>query len=339
MIPTALAGTAKNGAWISLLLSLVMGMLLLTCILYLRRKFPGMTFIGYSRLTIGRWLAFLIAVPYVCTLIWQVAGIVINVTLFLSSTMLRQTPKYIIIFMFFLISALTARAGFNAIARMFVVLLFVMYGFIISIWVLAAPHYHPEYLQPVMPDGIKPILHGTYIAYAFPYVEVVLYATLLPLVRKTDARKTGRMMVIALFIHGITFVTSIVCSIMAFGPLTGDFKYSLYQLARLIFIGDIIERIESVIGMALILGSYIKTTIFLYILVKILSELFDIQDNRLLTYPAGFICFLLSITMYFDEPTFAEDIYVMWPLMNSVTYVLPVLLITVVAMFKKRVSH
>ena len=101
LIPAPLAGAAKNGAWLSLLLSLGMGLLLLTCILYLRGKFPGMTFIGYSRHTVGRWLTFLITIPFVCTLMYQVAGVVINVSLFFDGTMLRQTPAYVINFMFF----------------------------------------------------------------------------------------------------------------------------------------------------------------------------------------------------------------------------------------------
>lgn len=74
----------------------------------------------------------------------------------------------------------------------------------------------------------------------------------------------------------------------------------------------------------------------MYILTKILSELFSIQDNRMLTFPPAFICLLLSITIYSNEPSFIEDGYVMWTLLNNVTYVLPVLMVAVVAMFKKR---
>lgn len=67
-------------------------------------------------------------------------------------------------------------------------------------------------------------------------------------------------------ILGITLVTSIVCSIMALGPLADELKYSLYQLARLIFIGEIIDRIESVIGISLIMGySIIKQPFFVHI--------------------------------------------------------------------------
>lgn len=337
LIPERLSGVAKNGAWISLLLSLGMGMFLLALILYLRWKFPGITFIEYSRRTIGRWLTFLIAVPYVLTLLYHCALIILQVGSFFNSTMLRQTPAYVINFMFFLIVALTARAGLSAMARMFGVLLFVMYGLIISIWLMAAPHYHPEYLQPIMPDGIKPILHGVYIAYGFPYVEIVLYATILPFVRKKDDRKIGKMMVIALLIQGIALVMSIVCSIMALGPLAGELKYSLYQLARLIFIGEIIERIESVVGISLIMSSYIKTTIFLYILTKILSDLFSIPDNHMLTFPVGLICYLLTITMYFNESSLIDD-NVSWTLLINFAYVLPVLLIAVVALFKKRAA-
>ena len=223
-------------------------------------------------------------------------------------------------------------------ARMFPVLLFVMYGLIISIWLMAAPQYH---------SGISTACHAGWNR-ANPSRRIYcLWFSVCgsravrnhsPLVRKNDERKIGKMMVTTLLIHGMTFVTSIVCTIMALGPLAGELKYSLYQLARLILVGNFVERIESVIGISLVMGSYIKTTIFLYILVKMLSELFSSKDIRELSIPVGFICFLLSITMYFNELSYLNDIYVTWPLLNNITYVLPVLVVTVVAMFKKRAS-
>ncbi|UKS28248.1 spore germination protein [Paenibacillus sp. HWE-109] len=338
LIPGPLAGAAKNGAWISFLLAFALGMFILTCVLYLQRKYPGMAFIEYSRQSIGKWLTIIVAVPYICAMFWQVAAIVIEIGGFFKSTMMKETPSYAINCLFFIVIALTARAGIEVMARMFVVLLFMMFGFIFLVLALVSPYFHPEFLLPIIPDGIKPVLHGAYIAYGFPYVEVALYAAILPFVRKKDKDKIGKYMVFALIINGITLLASIVCSIMVLGPLTGELKYSLFLLARLIFIQEILERTESVIGFSLIIGSYMKTSILLFILTNVISQLFKLKDDRILTYPIAVICLLLSITMYPNEPSFMEDGYVMWTLFDNFAYLLPLILIIIVTIFRSKKS-
>ncbi|EHS57493.1 endospore germination permease [Paenibacillus kribbensis] len=336
LIPAPLTDAAKNGAWLSLLLALAMGMLFLACILYLHRKYPGMTFIEYSRHTIGKWMTILVAVPYVCILFWHIATIVLYIAAFIKTAMLKETPDYVICSLFFVMIALTVRAGIEVIARMSGVLLFMMFGFIIAIWAMVAPLYHPEYLLPVMPDGFKPILHGAYIAYGLPYAELPPFAMILPFVRKKDEGTLGKYLFFALVVNGLFMLTSIISTIMVLGPLAGDLKYSLYVLARMIFVQEIIERIESVIGFSLVAGTYMKAVIYLFILNKALSQLLKLQDNRTLIFPIAFICLLLSITMYPNEIEAIEAVYVIWPVVNTTFYVLPLLLIIIVTLFKKR---
>ncbi|BBH20152.1 germination protein [Paenibacillus baekrokdamisoli] len=339
IIPAPLTNVAGNGAWISLLIAVAMGMVLLAGILYLYRQFPSKSLIEYSRFTLGNGLTILLLIPFTCVMFWNVAGIVIEIGLFFKSTMLKETPTYAVNSLFFVTIALTVLAGIEVIARMTAVFLTLMFGFIIIVLVLVGTLYHPEYLLPVLPDGIRPILNAAYIAYGFPYSELVVFAIILPLVRNEDTSKVGKHLFVALIVNAMTLLASIICSIMVLGPLSGDLKYSLYQLARLIFVQDIIERIESVIGFSLIVGFYFKASILLLILIRVLAQMLRLENERLLVFPAAFICLLLSLTTYTKEAELEEIVNIIWPLLNNIAYVLPLLLIFGVTLFRSRNSR
>ncbi len=334
LIPGSLAGAAGNGAWISLLIAFLFGLLFLAAIVYLHQRYEGKGFVEYGRTALGTGLMAVLCISYIGAMFWQVAIIVVEVSGFFKSTMLLDTPSYAINGLFFLVIALTARAGIEVMARMFVILVVVMIGFIVLVWLLVSPNYHFDYLLPVMPDGIRPILHGAYIAYGFPYVEVVLYATLFPFVREQSRKKIGKTLFLALLFNGVALLASIVLTLSVLGPLAGEMKYSLYVLARLIFVQEIIERIESVVGFSLIVGSYMKTSLLLFVLTNVLSQLFKLKDDRLLTFPIAFICLLLSVTMYRNEMSFMEDGYKVWLVFINVAYVLPVLIIVAATLFR-----
>ncbi|MCU6708760.1 spore germination protein [Paenibacillus sp. J5C_2022] len=335
IIPSPLTHIAGNGAWISLLISLMLGMLLLACMMYLYRIYPGMSFIEYSRAALGKWITLLLLIPFVTVMFWHVAGIVIEIGYFFKSTMLKETPTYAVNALFFIMIALTARAGIEVMARMAAFLLLLMFGFVILVLVLVSNLYHFEYLLPVMPDGIRPILHASYISYGFPYAELVVFAMILPYVRKQDTYKVRKHLFAALVVNGLIIMLSIIGSILVLGPLAGDLKYSLYQLARLIYIQEILERIESVIGFSLIVGFYFKTAILLLILMRVLAELLKLRNDKLLTFPVAFICFMLSVTTYTEEVKMEQLVNVIWPFLNSFVYVLPMLLIAAVTFIKR----
>jgi spore germination protein KB len=221
-------------------------------------------------------------------------------------------------------------------ARMFILLLVFMLLFAIVVMLLASPLFHAQYLLPIMPDGMKPILHGAYIAYGFPYAEIALFCLLLPYTRRKDTEHLHKYMQIALLINCVTLILSIVCTIMVLGPLAGHLNYSLFQLARLISIQDILERVESVIGFSLIIGVYMKAAIVLFMLSTLLSQWFRIQDNRFLIYPVALIGLLLSITMYPNEITYFVDGYTIWTLIDHTTYITPLIIVGIVAYVRRK---
>ncbi|UVI32627.1 GerAB/ArcD/ProY family transporter [Paenibacillus spongiae] len=337
-IPAPLTGAAKNGAWLSVLIANGLAMLLLSCVLYLNRRYPGLTFVDYTRQAIGKWLSVFIFIPLLILVLVDLSYIVIDIGGFFKSTLMRSTPVYMTHSLIFLTSALTARAGIEVMARMFVLLLFVMIASVLLVLSLVLPYYQVDYLVPLLSGGYKSVIHGAYIVFGFPYAELVLFSMLLPLVSKENGRSLNKFMFAALLTVGFLLFVSIICSVMALGPRAGELKYSLFQLARLINVQEFIERIESVIGMTLIVGSYMKTTIMLFILNKMLSHVLAVKDAKSFVFPITLAALLLSLTMYKNEAEFVEAVLVVWPLFIFVVAVLPLLLVTAVTMFKKKAN-
>jgi spore germination protein (amino acid permease) len=333
-IPSPLIAKAESGAWISLLLSGGAGLIFLGCLLFLHRRYPSLTLAEYSAKLIGFWPAALLSVMPLLFMLYMHTAIVLDIGLFMESSMLRETPVYAFTSLVFMVSALTARAGLEVMARMFAVILPLMLLFVFGVLLLAVGHYQVEFLAPAMPDGIRPILNGAFFSYGFPYAEVFLFGMLMPFVRKQKSGPLGRVMGVSLLLSIVTLCLSVVCTIMLFGPLAPVKKYSLYEVARMIEVQEIITRIESLIGFSLIVGSYMKTTIVLYALCLYLSQILKLKDYRILIMPVSLIAFLHSLIGFTSDMQWVEMVSVVHPIWITFAFVAPLLLLTVVALVR-----
>ncbi|MBD2868922.1 GerAB/ArcD/ProY family transporter [Paenibacillus arenilitoris] len=333
-IPGPLIGKAGNGAWLSLLLSGGLGFCMLGCVLYLHRRFPELTFVQYSRKLIGPALTAVLSVVAITFLLQMQSAIVVDVGLFMISSMLRETPIYAFTIMIFIIAALSARAGLEVMARMFTLIMFTSAFFLLFVLVVGLPDYDPSLLLPIMPEGIKPVLHGAYFSFGFPYVEVFLFGMLLPFVHKQSANKLPRTMAITLLLNIVTLCGTTLCAIMIFGLEAGERPYVLYSLARVVEFQEIVQRMESIIGMSLILGSYMKVTITLFVLSLFLSQLLGMKDYRVLVMPLALIGFLMGLVDFDGVSEWVGTVTVLHPVWASAGFAVPLVLLAVIAAIK-----
>lgn len=335
-IPGPLIGYAKMGAWISLLLSLSIGMALLACVMYLYRKYPNLDFIEYSDALVGRWITALLAIPFLSFQFHMTSGIVLDIGLFMTTTMMRQTPIILFLFFVFLVVALTVRSGIETMARMFFIPIVSVIGSIVVILVLSYPKYEPEHLLPILPNGIKPIALGTYFAYGFPYAELVLIAMLLPYVRKEKQGHLHKGMYLALLVNGFFLIAVTLSTIMVFGPMSGERRYSMFEVARTVDLLVVIQRIESLVGISLIMASFMKAAVTLAALNLTITKLFNLKDNRILVFPLTLICFLFSLLQIENGHAFwSNSVGVIHPLWATAAFVMPLLIVASVSVIRR----
>ncbi|OXS57405.1 hypothetical protein B1A99_18155 [Cohnella sp. CIP 111063] len=332
-IPNPLTGAASNDAWLSLVPAFGFGLLILTCILYLHRKHAGRSLIDYSRGLIGGFLTSVAAVPLLGMFLFSIPAIITGIGEFFTTVMMKETPVYVFNSLSLLTAALTVRSGIKVMARMFLLLIFVMLFCSIAVILLAVPQYQAEFLLPLLPDGLKPVFHGAFIAAGFPFGEVFFFSMLLPFVRARWKDLRSKMY-LGFAVTGAMLMLSTLCTLLTFGPASGSLKYSLYRLAGEIEIAEILQRIEAVIGIALILGSYMKASVFLFIFNRVLAELFRLDDDRVLVYPVSLVCLMLSLTMFDSPATFVEQVYEIWPFTVMAVGGGYVALLAIVTLFK-----
>ncbi|WP_135550947.1 GerAB/ArcD/ProY family transporter [Paenibacillus cymbidii] len=327
-IPGPLVGLARAGAWLSLLMAYAASVLLLLCMTYLYRVHPGLTFVDCCRQALGRTTTWVVMMPFLTMLIHMNIGITLDVGLFMNSSMMQETPMYMFHFLLLLTSALTARAGIEVMARLFLLTSCFMVLAIGFVLLLLIPNYDADYLLPILPDGWKPVVHGAYFAYGFPYAEIVALAMLLAFVPRGGGRKLGRRMQLALLANAVFLTVSVLCSQMVFGSITGERKYLLFQVAQIVDVGNIIERIESTVGMTMILGSYMKLSLAMFALNLAIARLFRLHNERALIMPIALLLTVLSIDSWKGYAKWSFIVTSVHPIWVSLSFVLPLLLVT-----------
>lgn len=337
-IPQPLLAAAHNGAWISLIVASGGGWLGLACIYYLHRQYPEMTLVEHARIILGPVLGTLLLIPFLSMPLILLPNMVADIGNFFTSTMMKETPIYVFNFVIIVTAAMTVQAGIEVMARMFTFLLIVMCISVIIVLFLVLQLYHPEYLLPVVPKGWKPVLHGIYISSSFPFADVVFLSMLLPFLRKENGTRFGSAVIISFILSVGSLIVVTVCSSMVMGNVAGDIKFSLYQLARMISVGDVVERVEMLVGITLIVGSYMKTSIILFSLTLGIAQLTRLRDYRILTYPVAWTAFFLSLTMYTNQSEFVENVSVTRPLMSFTVSSMPLLFLVLVSLVKNRFS-
>ncbi|MBO7743950.1 GerAB/ArcD/ProY family transporter [Paenibacillus sp. MWE-103] len=331
-IPSPMIQFAGNAAWISILVSSAGGMLTILPVILLAKRYPGQNFVAYSRSVVGAPVAVVLSLMMLYYQIHMGAAIVLDIALFLNSSMMRNTDGYWFVLLSFLVAALSVRAGMDKLAGLFPILMGSVMLFVVLIVLLSVNNFTFGHLFPVLPDGIKPMLQGMYFSYGFPYGEVVLFAMLLCFVpdfgKHFEFKALLAVIVNAASLAGTTFVT-----ILVFGPIAGERKYSLFEVARSVDLIDVFSRLEALIGYSLILASFMKTTLVLFTAHQTCAQLLKLKNDRMLVFPLALFMASVSLAaMTRGETKWAYEVTVIHPLWGMSCAVLPMLIVFAVSL-------
>nr|WP_277345881.1 GerAB/ArcD/ProY family transporter [Paenibacillus sp. HB172176] len=333
-IPGTLIGKAGNGAWLSLLLSGFGGLCMLLMLLFLNRRFPDLSYVDYSREIIGNFLTVLFGLLSITFILQMESAIVVDIGLFMVSSMLRETPMYAFTFLIFLIAGLTARAGIEIMARMFTLLMLLSTLSVFIVLAMGLPDYHANFLLPILPKGFKPVIHGAVFTFGFPFVEIFLFGMLLQYVNVGERKLIPKSMIIALAASLLTLLLSTISGILVFGDYAADKPYSLFAVARIVEFQEIIQRIESIIGISLILGSFMKATITIYVFSMFAGRLFRLKDCSVLVMPLALIGFLMGLVTFDSISQWGNMVTVVHPVWTAAVFSFPLLLVTLSAILR-----
>lgn len=334
VLPAIPALLAKRDAWISALIGLAIGLLIVYLFVRVGKLNPKLTYIELNKTILGKWIGTIVAVLSLGYVLLNISTVLRGVGDFTVSQIMPDTPIEAIFILLLLLVIMGVRLGLETIARVaeiffpWFILLFII--LVVSL----APAIDIRNVQPVFDNGIKPILHGSIACAAFPFMELIVLMSIFPHVNRPE--KIGQGIFIGALLGGIMLfiIISLSILVMGVGP-TERLLYPSYDLAKRINIGDFFQRIEAILALLWLITVFFKLSMYLYAFSRGISQLFKLKDYRMLLLPIGMSIIVFSLMIAPNIIYYNKVIANYWAYLDmTVSVFLPMLLIVVYA-FRK----
>lgn len=284
----------KQDGWISLIVNLVIGLIVIYFYNKMARAFQQKSFFQYMNETIGSWGSKLVSLLFFIYCFILIPILIREIGDFATIQLYPDTPLDIIMALFVVITIIGVKYGIETIGRAaelmfpwFIILLFILLLSLI-------PQMRIENLEPMFGIGVKPVLLASYASVGTPFFQLFLFLILIPYVNESE--KTGKAFFIGVIFGGLIILIITLVSYLVLGSeATSRLLFPSYTMAKTIEIANIIERIEAFLASIWFISIYIKIVITFYCGVLFLKNAFDLQENDFLIFPLGLLILFLSV--------------------------------------------
>ncbi|MFD1736485.1 endospore germination permease [Bacillus salitolerans] len=295
-LPATLTGIAEQDGWISALLATTIGIGFVLFFAKVGTTLKNMTFIEACQYALGKKIggilaAFYLTFPFLlCTfLLWDIGD-------FMVTQIIVETPIQAVFILFILTIVYTVRSGIESVARTAEIFVPWVYGLFFIIIIFVIPSIQITNLLPILENGIRPVLLGSYHMMSFPILELSLFLMVTKNIYDPSKIKSA-------FLNGffrgtfVLFIVTMAC-IYVLGPdFTARNAFPVYILGKKVAIGEFLQRIEIVIAIMWFLSILFKLAIAFYSLVLGTSQILGLKDYRPLTLPYAVLLVISTIIM------------------------------------------
>lgn len=334
VLPAIPSYEAKHDAWISALLGLAFGLPILWLIGAASRRFQGLSLIEYCHTRFGGTFGTVLGLLFLIYPLTCSAVQIREIGDFMITHILPETPIQAIHLLFIAAILFGAAQGLEPIART-AEILFPWFLLLFTTFVLFLfPQIDFKNIQPVMGEGIKPVLRGAIAATAFPYAELVILLIIAPYVNNRE--KAGKSLLVGGLIGGLLLLIIVSLCILVLGHyVSGSQLYPAYTLAKKISVGMFLERLEAIMAILWFISAYFKITIYVYALHLGIAQTLKLNGYKPLLLPGGMLLVSLSIAIAPNIVHFQTLISLYWPYLDFLYAILFPLLVIVAHALRK----
>ncbi|MGM7700370.1 GerAB/ArcD/ProY family transporter [Pseudalkalibacillus sp. Hm43] len=335
VLPSSIAGEAKNDAWLSGIFALGIGLLLVLLFYQVSKLFPDLTFVEYSDRIFGSFLGKILAGLFLLYPFLSVALLLRELGDFLTTQILPHTPMEAITILFMVFVIYGTRLGLETWVRAGQVFLPFFLLLVALFFAFLTPQFQLDNIKPILGDGLKPMLRGSLTFTAFPFMETLIVLIMIfPYVKVKKQIDLRNAMLLAQTAGGALLIFMMLTALLVFGgELVAHQQYPSYSLAKKINIGKFLERIEAIIAILWLITIFIKATFYFYSSTLGLAQLLKLQDYRPLTFPLGMLAIVLSLEVSPSITYYNEVISKYWPLLDFTISLIFIPLILLAGLF------
>ncbi len=300
-------------AWISVIISSIMGIIPLIMIIFLFSFEPNKTIIEKINFIFGNFWGFIINFLITVIVFIIAATDLFNIANFLITQFLSETPLLFICLLFCGVSFYAISKGFETISRVnlfFVGILIVI--FIIFIGSLI-PQIQIENYMPILVNGIKKPIIGGFLVMLANIVPIFLIL-IFPKNGVVDKKKLNLYLTIFYIIAIICAIASMMIIVGILGEyLIKSYQYPEYAVLKKISLFGFIDRIENLLSLQWILSCFSLLTLCIYF---ISSGIKKVKNSKLV--PIIVIGIIITMVLVI----FKSNTYFNFYILNIYPYIL-----------------
>jgi spore germination protein KB len=330
IISSSATSLAKQDAWISVIVAMLIGLIVISTNTYLGGLYTEKTYVEIIQLLLGKWLGGFIAANFILMCFIGSSEFAWYVSDFFTIQYMPNTPPYSINILFVIAVVIALLYGIEVMARASEIFLYIIVIMFVLSMILVAPNIDVNNLLPVLEKGIIPVLKGTLPLLSFTVLPTILLNMIYPVNVKDikGAKKSifnGYLVAMA-----ITFVSVLMCNLVMGSTITESSRYPVFLLTKEINVGIILTRLEALIVVVWLLTIFVNTVFFFYAGALGLAQLLKLKDHKNIVLPLGLIVVVFSGFIYEDVIYEIKwDTEVWLPYITSLGLVLPILLLLV----------
>jgi spore germination protein KB len=327
-ISATAASFAKQDSWISMLFTMVFGLLEIWLICFLWGRYPNMTYVEMMKRIFGKYIGSIIASGFVFFCLVADAQIVYYIGKFITVEAMPETPAYLINIVFSATVVIALLYGLEAIVRSYEILIYFASILFILSMLLVLPNATIENLQPVFENGITPVLEGSILLSTFLTLPVIILLMIFP-INANNTMEAKKSFIKGYLWGGVLIFISILVSILVLGStITARSQYPIYMLAREINIGVFFTRLEFFVAAVWMVTLLTRGILYLYAGSIGLAQLLNLKNHKKIILPLGLIIVVMSEVVYTDSIyQSAWDTFVWPPFVATFGLVLPILMV------------
>ncbi|PWI58098.1 GerAB/ArcD/ProY family transporter [Sulfoacidibacillus thermotolerans] len=322
--PSRVAYEGQSMAWAIPLVSGVIVLAAFFIVHFCFTRFPGENILQVLTRLFGRVVTLPIALIFTVFFIAQTALVMREFTETVVTTVLPSTPTALIALSFLVVVVYYAHKGLEGLTRTAMIFSYIFVIGLGLLLLLPLSWFDSSLLLPLWGRGVKATLwFGTMNTSLF--CNVLILSFMYPSIRnRNQFVYIGAVSILAAaLIFSVVLVVFI--GTFAVAPL-GRVPFPLYQLARVIYVGRFIQRLESIFVFLWVAAAIIKMGFGLWLSAYLYAYAFHMPVYRPLLFPFALLLYVLSFLPP-DFPTvLALSAHVFEPYGWTVSVAFPVFL-------------
>ena len=290
--PRYMVNNSGNAAWIQCIYVSLIYVIIYTFTLILYKKASTVNILDASEFIGGKLLKRIVGILLSIILILNIAVTIRALPESIKTVLLPLTPMKLLMISLGIAIALGAYAGLYSLARICSLFMPVAAVVFVFLLLLLIPDYDITNIYPIFGKGTYNIFISGLSSLGI-FSDTIILFILLPFFRnysEMKAASTKALTVGSLISFLIVFIYNLIFSY----PASEDFMMPIYQISRLIKIGDFFQRFEAFFEFVWSISIMLYASIYLFVICYIWKEIFDLKYYKELIFPFTVIIISLS---------------------------------------------